>query len=67
MCQRVQEFTHTGMGKCFNSWAKLLVKYNRRVALLFLIIYIAIGKFTKKEFNNCFSFESKAFYGFQTE
>ena len=56
MCQRVQEFTHTGMGKCFNSWAKLLVKYNRRVAVLFLIIYIALGKFTKKESNHCFSF-----------
>ena len=44
MCKSVQQCMHTRMGRCFNTWAKIIVKYNRRVGFFFLFVYLALGK-----------------------
>ena len=35
------------MGKCFGSWAKILIDCNKPVAFFFVFLYIAISKYPK--------------------
>ena len=45
MCKQVQEFMHSGMGKCFGTWARIISWFNRIVGLFFLAVYLALCKY----------------------
>ena len=67
MCNCVQRCMQNGMAKCFGTWARILTKCNRIVGVLFLGIYLAIGKLILDILINDFSFKSSIFCAISKE
>ena len=45
MCEKLRFCTHNAMGKCFGTWARILVRREKCVLVVFILVYAAISKY----------------------
>ena len=43
MCQNIQFFTHNALGKCFGTWARLIVRFDKCIGIFYFILYVLIS------------------------